>query len=305
MLNQYEIRENRIEQSTCESAPILVYTDPTEAERRHLVETYKIDEHMLGSALDPDEQARLDFDPGYLGVVYKRPKNLSAEDRLFFRVGTAGLFLTGERLIVIVQDPLDVFHLRHFRKVCSLRDVMLRIMAYSITHFLEHIKVITMISDELEQKIQGAMENKYLLNLFSLEKSMVYYSSALATNTALIEKLRVNAGRYGFGEAEHEFLEDMSADSNQALRQAEMYANILASLMDARASIVANNLNGIMKVLSLITVGIMTPNIVVSIFSMNVLLPFSEHNPYAFWLILLLMTCSVGIFLLMKKKMGW
>lgn len=305
MIARYTLRDAQVVPCEDDTAPIMVVTSPDEAERRMLVEQWQIDEHMLQSALDPDEQARLDFEPDYLAVVYKRPKNLSTGGSLLFRVGTAGLFLTNERLVIVVQDSLDVFNQRLFRRVRNLRDLMLRVMYYSITHFLEHMKVITMMSDELEQKLQTSMENKYLLHLFSLEKSMVYYVSALSTNAALIDKLRVNTGKFNFSEDDHEFLEDMTADSLQALRQAEMYSNILASMMDARASIVANNLNVVMKILTLITIGIMLPNLVVSLFSMNVEMPFQHDNPIAFWAILLLCISSVFVFMLFKRRMRW
>ncbi len=157
----------------------------------------------------------------------------------------------------------------------SPREVLLKLIYRSIFHFLEHLKVINMISDELEQKINRAMENRFLINLFTLQKSLVYYQNAIHSNGVLIEKIRHNAARIGFTDEEMELLEDILIENNQCYRQAEVYSNILASLMDARASIVSNNINVLVKTLNIITIAIMVPTFVVSAFSMNVRIPLS------------------------------
>jgi magnesium transporter len=143
-----------------------------------------------------------------------------------------------------------------------------------------------MISDQVEAKISRSMENKHLLSMFTLEKSLVYYLNALNANGAVIEKLRKNAPRAGFSREQQEVLEDLAIENQQCYRQAEIYSNILSSLMDARASIVSNNLNQLIKVLTIITIAIMLPTLVVSAFSMNVSIPLQE-SPHAFWLIML------------------
>ncbi len=147
------------------------------------------------------------------------------------------------------------------------------------------------------------MENKYLLNLFTLEKSLVYYLDATHSNNAVIEKLKNNAAKIGFSQENVEFLDDIQIENTQCLRQTEIYSQVLASLMDARASIISNNLNIRIKALTLITIAIMLPTLVVSIFSMNVKIPLEEH-PHAFWIIAILAATSsiiVGILWWRKK----
>ncbi|MGB9913784.1 MAG: CorA family divalent cation transporter, partial [Candidatus Kapaibacteriota bacterium] len=77
---------------------------------------------------------------------------------------------------------------------------------------------------------------------------------------------------------------------------AETYSSILASLMDARASIIANNLNVLMKILNIITITIMVPTFVVSLFSMNVRIPLAEYE-WAFWIILIMSLISAIAFI--------
>ncbi len=286
MLQTLELQAGKIVPSSSESAPILVALNPDSAEKRYLVETLRVDEHTLNSALDPDEVSRLEFEPEHLAVVFKRPKTYRAEDDLVFRVLSTGLFLFKERLVVVLSDEVPLFEGKPLAAAAGPADLLLRVLSSTIAHFLGHLRTITMISDQVEAKINRSMENKHLLNLFTLEKSLVYYLNALNANAVVIEKLRNNAPRTGFTPEQQELLEDLAIENQQCYRQAEIYSNILSSLMDARASIVSNNLNQLIKTLTIITIGIMLPTLVVSAFSMNVTIPLQRH-PYAFWIIML------------------
>jgi len=148
------------------------------------------------------------------------------------------------------------------------------------------------------------MQNKYLLNLFSLEKSLVYYLNAINSNAKLIERLKLGAAKIGFTAENLEFIDDLIIENGQCYEQAEIYSNILASMMDARVSIVSNNLNWLMKTLTTITIAIMLPTLVVSIFSMNVEFPGKAH-PWMFWLILGLAILSVASVRLVWRWKRW
>lgn len=305
MRKGFDIKDGQLVASDDPAARVLLFVDPDDAEKRAAIDILGIDEFTLNSALDPDEQANVDVEPGYLGVIYKRPRNFSASDKLVFRVSTAGLFLIRDRLVIVAREDVDFLQGKAFRRVNSPAEVMLRMLQHSVGHFLEHLKVIVMISDELENKIVEAMENRYLINMFSLEKSLVYYVNAIGANTGVLEKIKSNGARLGLTSDECDLVDNILLDNQQCFRQADMYSNILASMMNARASIVANNLNVIMKVLSLITVAIMVPNLVVSLFSMNVRYPFSGDNPVAFYLILTTAIGSIFAFLVIKRRFKW
>jgi magnesium transporter len=304
MLRHYEIVNNKIEETADEKSPILMSVNPDEKEKRFLIDTYCLDEHTLNSALDPDEQARLECEPNHIAIVLKRPKNYSGEDQLLFKATTVGVFFFGEFLIIVLSEDTNLFEGKPFSKVSSPREVLLKLICRSIFHFLEHLKIINLLSDEVEQKINRAMENRFLINLFTLQKSLVYYQNAINSNGVLIEKVRHNSARIGFAPEESELLEDIVIENNQCYRQAEVYSNILASLMDARASIVSNNLNVLMKTLNIITISIMVPTLVVSIFSMNVKIPMA-HHPLAFLGILGLSAVAMSVFLIFWKYRKW
>ncbi|MCX7879844.1 MAG: magnesium transporter CorA family protein [Ignavibacteria bacterium] len=291
MITKFKIINDRLVE--CEDGNLMFMTDLSDDERRLLTENFLIDEHTLTSSLDPDELARLEVEPQHFAFIIKAPKHHIAADSLIFRVQSIGIFLFLDKMVVVSQDPLtDLLLTKPFNRVTSIKDVFFKVIYSFIAQFYSHLNTINKISDELERKLSQAQENKYLLQLFELEKSLVYYSNAITTNQFLLEKIRFNANKLNITEEERELLEDIIIENNQCLRQAETYSSILASLMDARASIIANNLNVLMKTLNIIMITIMVPTFVVSLFSMNVPLPLSQELHTSFWIILLM--CAVA-----------
>lgn len=304
MVQVLELNDGRILREHTTAGNVFVYNNPTEAERKFLCESYEIDEHTLTSALDPDELARLEFEPGHVAIIFKRPKNYSREDEFVFRVASMGLFLFRDKLVVVQSEDTPLFEGKAYLRVSSLEELVLKIINSSISHFVGHLKVINAVSESLEDQINASMQNKYLLNLFSLEKSLVYYLNAINTNGRLIERLKNSAAKVGFTPASLEFIDDIIIENSQCYEQAKIYADILAGLMDARVSIVSNNLNWLMKTLTIITILIMVPTFVVSAFSMNVRFPGQDH-PYMFYIVIGLAFLSASLVRLVWWLKRW
>lgn len=304
MKRTYKIIDNKVVESNDYDSNILMYYSPDTEEKKYLTETLKIDEHTLSSALDPDELSRVEFEPEHVAFIMKRPRNYSGKDVLFFKVASMGIFIFSDKLIIVLSEDIPLFEGKNFSKLQSLKDLTLKIIYRSILHFLEHLKIFNMITEELETKINKSMENKYLINLFTIEKSLVYYLNAINSNILVFEKLKNYSAKIGFNVEENEFLDDIIIENTQCYRLADIYSNVLSNLMDARASIVSNNINLLMKTLNIITIGIMVPTLVVSVFSMNVGIPLQDH-PFAFWIILLFALLSVVILIFFWKKLKW
>jgi magnesium transporter len=253
MIRRYTITDGKLQENGAGDAPVLVYAGPTDEEKKQLVEVFKIDEHTLASALDPDELGRLEFEEDHVAIIFKRPKNYSSADNFLFKVWSYGLFLFPNRIIVVRNEDIPVFDTRHFAKLRTPLDVALRLLSRTINHFIDHIKGINLIAGELEQKISSSMENRYLLNMFTIEKSLVYYLYGINSNGVVIDKLKISASKVGFTPENIEYLDDLIIENNQCYRQAEVLSGILSSLMDARASIVSNNLNMTIRRLTLIS----------------------------------------------------
>jgi len=270
MRKNYYISENKIvPASKDDEATIIHFILPDENEKRFLIDEYRVDEHTLNSSLDPDELSRFEFEPDHTAMIYKRPKNYSAKDKLMFKVASTGLFFFKNRLIIVTDEDIPLFTLKQFSKVGSLNDTMLKLIYASIYHFLEHLKIINFISDEIEHKINTSFENKNLINLFAIEKSLVYYLNSINSNKVLIEKLKTNSAKLSLSQEEYEVLDDILIENDQCYKQAEIYSNILVGMGDARASIVNNNLNLQMKRLTIITLIFMPLNLISGIGGMS------------------------------------
>ena len=304
MLKEYLIKEKKLVETEGEKAQVYVYTNPTLEEQRFLIDTYQIDEHTLASALDPDELPRLEFEPEHTVMIYKRPKNYSGKDQLEFKVASVGMFLFKDKLVIVLAEDIPLFVGKRFQSVSSVKEVFLKLVYNSISHYVEHLRIIHMISEEIEDKITDSMDNRYLLNLFSLVKSLVYYAEAITSNGFVFEKTRTLAGRIGLDEKDVEMLDDIIVENMQCKTQADIYSNILAQLLDARASIVNNNLNQLMKKLNVVTIWMMVPTLVVSAYGMNVALPMSQH-PQAFWMIMGVCLMLVWLVMLYWRHKNW
>jgi magnesium transporter len=301
MLRRYDLREGRVVESNEAAAAILVYVNPDDQEKKSLVDELKLDSHTLSSALDPEEISRIEFEPEHVAMILKRPKNYSSEDQFVFKVSSMGMFLFENRLVVVLPEEIYLFEGKQFQRVTSLRDLLLKIINRNIVHYLDHLKVMNMVAESLEQKINTAMENRYLINLLSLEKGMVFYHNAIHSNGVMIDKLKAFAGKIGFTADNAEFLDDIAIENNQCYKQAEIYSNIFASLMDARVSIVNNNLNLLMKTLNIVVIGLMVPTLVVSLFSMNVRIPLSGLK-HAFYIIIGISGAALTAFMLIWRR---
>jgi len=302
MLKRYAIADGKVIPAEGANGTILVFVNPDKDEIVYLESNFHLDEHTLQSSLDPDELSRLEFEKDHFAVILKRPRSYSSEEQFLFKVSSIGMFIFKDTMLILIPEEVPLFDGRSI-VVRSMLDVLLKVFYRSITHFLHHLKVINMISDEIEHKVNSSMENKYLIQMFTLEKSLVYYLNAIHSNAMVLEKLRNAASKIGFTPENMEFLEDTVIDNNQCLKQTEIYSDIVSSMMDARASIVNNNLNNLIKTLNIVTIAIMVPTFVVSAFSMNVAIPL-QKNPYAFFMIMgmsaLALAASMSFFRLKK-----
>ena len=271
MRTNYDIVDGRLVPTEDANSKIQVFIDPDETERMYLVGELSLDEHTLASALDPDELSRVEFEPSHVAVIFKRPKHYSAEDNFLFRVSSMGIYLFEDHLIAVMSDDVTIFDRGKDMSniVGGLPELLVRLLARSVSQFLSHIRTIYMLVNELEVKLQTTMDNKQLLHLFKLNQSMTYYMSAISANNTLIDRLRGYSAKIGFTAEHNELLEDLSVDNAQCYKQAEIYSVILGGLMDARTGVINNNLNQQMRWLTILTVIFLPLNVIASVFGMS------------------------------------
>jgi len=295
MIKRYRIENRQLKQVEAEKPDVWVVVTPTEDEKKWLVENFNLDEHNFNSAFDPEEPARMEADGDHLALIFKRPKNYSSKDHFMFKVSSMGLFLYKDQLILALSEDINMFSGKYFKHVDGIREIFLKLIYNSIFHFMEHLKVINMIAEEIETKITYSMENRYLINMFTLEKSLVYYLNAINGNSTAIDRLKHNAEKLGFSPRSVEFIDDIMIENQQCYRQASIYSNIFASLVGARASIVSNNLNILMKNLNAVVIAVAVPSFFAGVGGMSELCTVTGiTNPQVAFLVFMVLMALVG-----------
>jgi magnesium transporter len=186
-----------------------------------------------------------------------------------FDVASLGLFLHRDRLVVILGEDVVSFSSREFQGIGTTIDAFLKLLLHTVRHYLGHLKVIKQLTVELGSKISTSMENRYLLQMVALSESLIYYQNAIEANGTVLTKLHGNVERMAFSAEQIEALHDIELDNQQCARQAQIYSSVLSGLMDARGTIVSNNVNVLLKKLTLINVIFLPLTLIASIGGMS------------------------------------
>ena len=263
---------------------------------------------FLTDSLDIDERTRFEEEDNVRLIVIKTPtENNSFNDSdAFYITIPICIILTHNQIVTVnsfenpaIKKFLNTYQNRHSDKKNMM---VLKVFEKVVQNFMEYLKEINQRRNIIEIKLYDASRNEHLLQLMRIQKSLVYFVTALRSNELLFLKLE-RTNFLGLNEAEKELLEDLIVDISQALEMANIYTNILSSTLDAFASIIANNQNEVLKRLSVITIVLTFPVLIASLFGMNVPSGF-EHSRYAFYVVALLsfaISAMVGWFFLRKK----
>jgi len=273
-----------------------------------LSEALEIPIVFLRDSLDIDERPRFEHEDQVKFVVIKTPtENNSFNDSdAFYITIPICIILTETQIVTVnsfdngaIKKFLNSFQKRHPDK----KNIMLLKVFEKVVHnFMEFLKEINHRRNQYENSLYESNSNVDLLNLMRIQKSLVYFVTALRSNELLMMKLE-RTNFLGLNEEERELLNDLIIDTSQALEMANIYTNILTSTLDAFASIISNNLNAVMKRLTSITIVLSLPALVAGIYGMNVEIPFM-HSPHAFYIpvILSLLVSFLLSWYFMKRK---
>ena len=308
MLHRYSVYDGRIAHSDAGTIPVDVYIMPDGEERAYLTDKLGIDEHTLASSIDPDETPRIEFEDDYTAIILKYPKNYSADDNFLFRVKSMGIFLFTDRVVLVMDEEFpQLFTGKFATKVYTKQDVLLRVLTQTIRHFESHLRVINMCSDEIETQLNESYNSSNLLDMFTLEKSLVYYVNALSGNRRAFERIRVGAYKFQFTEENIELLDDLQIENRQFLDQAQVYSQILSGLVDARSNIINNNLNVLMKNMNAIVIAVAIPTFFTGVFGMSEFTEFLSGPGHKYWYVsfpvffILMTALAFFVFWLIKK----
>ena len=257
---------------------------------------------FLTDSLDIDERSRFEEDDNVKLIVIKTPteNNSFNESDAYYITIPICIILTHNQIVTVnsFDNPAIKKFLNTFQNRQSDRRSMmvLKVFEKIVQNFMDHLKEINQRRNIFEQKLYDASRNEHLLELMRIQKSLVYFLTALRSNELLLVKIQ-RTNFLGLTEEEKEFLDDLIVDNSQALEMANIYSNILSSTLDAFAGIIANNQNEVLKRLSVITIVLTLPVLVASIYGMNVPIPYQDSK-LAFYM-------PVGLSLIISLFIGW
>lgn len=263
-----------------------------------LQSVYDIDPEHILDILDPDELSRLEEGDGYTLTITRLPIFDHTAETQYFTV-PLGIIIKENFIITVCWTDCEVlkdFALGRIKGI-SLADFpafIIRLISRADIMFLRYLKEINRRSSGIQSELQLSIENKEIMQLLSLEKSLVYFTTSLKSNQMLLEKFR-KTRLLKLDTDDLEWLDDVEIDNRQAIEMADTYRNVLLGTMDAFDSVISNNLNIYMKKLAILNIIMMVPTFITSFFGMNFPLPLESFGKGATWLIMGI--CVISVFI--------
>lgn len=262
--------------------------NPSESEIKKVCENINIQEGFIRDALDYEEKARIDQedDDNTTLFVVDVPIIEKNEENDVYTTMPLGMIVVRDDFFVTVSlkknkviEDFERKKIKNFQTYMKTRFIF-QILYLNSSYYLSYLKQINKETEIAEYILKNSMQNKELLKLLSLEKGLVYFTTSLKSNELVMEKT-MRGKIIKLYEDDEEILEDAIIENRQAIEMAQIYRDILNGTMDAYASIISNNLNGVMKFLTSVTIILAVPTMISSFWGMNVSLPF-ENNPMGF-----------------------
>lgn len=285
---------------------------PTSEELKQVADILKIAPDFLRDALDEEERSRIEIEDETMLIITNIPV---MEDENRFDTLPLGVVITPDYFVTVCLKEnkiLSYFNqdtAKHFSTYKRTR-LLFQIFFRSTKFYLRYLKYINKHTDEIEIYLRKTMKNKALFQLLELQKSLVYFTTALKDNGIVMEKilrLRNNNNLHNIiklYDEDEDLLEDVIIENKQALEMVEMHSNILTSMMDAFASIISNNLNIVMKFLTSMTILLAIPTMIASFWGMNVGVPFlGKPFGFEFVLVISVIATTIAAIILSKKEM--
>jgi magnesium transporter len=166
--------------------------------------------------------------------------------------------------------------------------MIFRLFLSSAVWYLKRLKQISMLVDKAKRNLDKEVNNESLIGLSRLQDSLTYFQTSIRGNETLLSKLKF---KLQIDELDADLIEDVNIEMTQARETTMIYSNILESTMDTYQSIINNNMNTVMRTLTSVTIIMMIPTLITSMFGMN-LVNGMESSPWGFILAIIL---SIGV----------
>ena len=274
-------------------------TCPTEEDQRELEEKFNIPDYFMSDISDTDERARYEYDDGWMLIILRIPYVKEIRSRTPYTTVPLGIIHKRDVTITVCFYETNMmidfvsFQQKRGEGFTDHVDMIFRLFLSSAVWYLKRLKQISMLIDKAKRNLDRAVNNESLIGLSRLQDSLTYFQTSIRGNENLLQKLKF---KLQIDELDADLIEDVNIEMSQARETTSIYSDILESTMDTYSSIINNNMNTVMRTLTSVTIIMMIPTLVTSMFGMN-LVNGMEEKPWGF---VFAMIISVAI-----SSMAW
>ena len=265
-------------------------TCPTEDDQRELEEKFNIPDYFMSDISDTDERARYEYDDGWMLIILRIPYVKEIRSRTPYTTVPLGIIHKRDVTITVCFYETNVmidfvsFQQKRGEGFTDHVDMIFRLFLSSAVWYLKRLKQISMLVDKAKRNLDKEVNNESLIGLSRLQDSLTYFQTSIRGNETLLSKLKF---KLQIDELDADLIEDVTIEMTQARETTMIYSNILESTMDTYQSIINNNMNTVMRTLTTVTILMMIPTLVTSMFGMN-LINGMESKPWGFILAVIL-----------------
>jgi magnesium transporter len=284
---------------------------PTSEETEFLTGRFQVPLSFIHDISDSDERPRTEMDDEWQLIILRIP-HLTDDRNLPFITIPLGIIACGDILLTVsfFQTPLLADFVAHkLRKNIAIRHFFEFFLRFQVSASVWYLKYLKQINHQIriaEHELEKSIKNEELQNLLRIEKSLVFFVTSLKGNQVLLAKVKLSRLGKGFQDDDEiqELIEDAATETQQAIDMANIHSDILSGMMDAFASVISNNLNAVMKRLTSISILLMIPTLIASLFGMNIPNHLESH-PLAFFSVCLGSVLLAVVVLLVFKRREW
>ncbi len=307
MRNYYKQDNGFVETGQWKHGLWMNVVNPDDDDRHFLTEKLNVPEMFLEYLGDPEELPRVEREGVWTMTIVLVPIECSPDEGMPFRTAPFGIISKDGRMLLTVSYYKNAivrsFVARTMKKglnITKSADLTLQILYETALWYLHYLKTLTNDVVGAEKDLKKSIRNDDLIWLMHLQKSLVFFNTAIKGNVMLLERVK----KIFESEIDEELLEDVDIELRQADSTVCIYSDILENTLDAHASIISNNVNGVMKRMTGLSIILMVPTLIASLYGMNVDILIGGYR-YAFWFIIIISMVLTACAFLWFRKIKW
>ena len=272
-------------------------TCPTEDDQRMLEEKFNIPDYFLSDISDTDERARYEYDDGWMLIILRIPYVKEIRSRTPYTTIPLGIIHKRDVTITVCYYETNMmidfvsYQQKRGEGFIDYVDLIFRLFLSSAVWYLKRLKQINTLIEKAKHNLDHGVNNESLIGLSRLQDSLTYFNTSIRGNENLLQKLKF---KLQVDELDADLIADVNIEMSQAKETTGIYSDILESTMDTYSSIINNNMNTVMRTLTSVSIIMMFPTLIASLFGMN-LVNGMENSRFGFFIALVISIIVSGL----------